>query len=130
MDVSVHPFTGGSHPTGMPLPAPELAYSATRVCYGQSVLRYIWCYGQPGTDLAYGATTSPSGTELAHATAADVRITTRYSEENWMEGVMGTIHECGHAMYEQGRSAQNMDLPVSEPLGMATHESQSLLWER
>ena len=74
MDVSVHPFTGGSHPT-------------------------------------------------------DVRITTRYSE-NWIEGVAGTIHECGHAMYEQGRSKEHRDLPVSEALGMAAHESQSLLWER
>jgi len=34
----------------------------------------------------------------------DVRITTRYSEDNWIEGIAGTIHECGHAMYEQGRS--------------------------
>ncbi len=77
MDVSIHPFTGGSHPT-------------------------------------------------------DVRITTRYSADNWLEGLAGTIHECGHAMYEQGRPAGPAagDLPAGEALGMAVHESQSLLWER
>jgi carboxypeptidase Taq len=77
MDVSIHPFTGGSHP-------------------------------------------------------ADVRITTRYSADNWLEGLAGTIHDCGHAMYEQGRPASPAagDLPAGEALGMAVHESQSLLWER
>jgi carboxypeptidase Taq len=61
---------------------------------------------------------------------SDVRITTRYSRANWIEGMAGTIHECGHAMYEQGRAPSHVDLPVSEALGMAVHESQSLLWER
>jgi hypothetical protein len=46
LDVSVHPFTGGSHPT-------------------------------------------------------DVRITTRYSSDLWLQGVSGTVHEVGHALYEQ-----------------------------
>lgn len=58
LDVSVHPFTGGSHPT-------------------------------------------------------DVRITTRYSSDQWVEGISGTIHEVGHALYEQGRSTEFVDLPVS-----------------
>ncbi|CAN0492957.1 unnamed protein product [Ectocarpus sp. 12 AP-2014] len=61
---------------------------------------------------------------------SDVRITTRYSN-NWMEGVAGTVHEVGHALYEQGRPGGDMeDLPVSRALSMGVHESQSLLWER
>ena len=56
--MSVHPFTGGSHPT-------------------------------------------------------DVRITTRYSSRNWLDGVSGTVHEVGHALYEQGRNAAYNNLPVS-----------------
>lgn len=59
----------------------------------------------------------------------DVRITTRYSTENPWEGVSGTVHEVGHALYEQGRNAAYEDLPVSQPLSMGVHESQSLLWE-
>eukprot|EP00178_Gracilaria_changii_P004418 TRINITY_DN1707_c0_g1_i1.p1 TRINITY_DN1707_c0_g1~~TRINITY_DN1707_c0_g1_i1.p1 ORF type:complete len:559 (-),score=83.12 TRINITY_DN1707_c0_g1_i1:466-2142(-) len=60
----------------------------------------------------------------------DVRITTRYSKELPFEGIMGVIHETGHAMYEQGRSDKYDGLPVSEPLSMGVHESQSLFWER
>lgn len=60
----------------------------------------------------------------------DVRITTRYSKEKPFEGIMGTVHETGHAMYEQGRSTKYDGLPVSESLSMGVHESQSLFWER
>jgi len=48
----------------------------------------------------------------------------RYSN-NWMEGVAGTVHEVGHALYEQGRPGGDMeDLPVSRALSMGVHESQ------
>ena len=61
-----------------------------------------------------------------------MRITTRYSDGNWLEGFAGTVHEVGHALYEQGRSGDAVGdgLPVSKALSMGTHESQSLLWER
>jgi carboxypeptidase Taq len=75
MDVSVHPFCGGSHPT-------------------------------------------------------DVRITTRYRIDNFIESLYAVIHETGHGLYEQGRMKNDRDLPVSEALTMAMHESQSLFWER
>lgn len=75
MDVSVHPFCGGGHPT-------------------------------------------------------DVRITTRYRTDNFIESLFAVIHETGHGLYEQGRMSDALDLPVSEPLTMAVHESQSLFWER
>lgn len=42
-----------------------------------------------------------------------------------MEGVAGTVHEVGHALYEQGRPGGDMaDLPVSRALSMGVHESQ------
>lgn len=43
---------------------------------------------------------------------------------------MGTVHEAGHAMYEQGRNMKYDGLPVSDALSMGSHESQSLFWER
>ncbi|CAN0418725.1 unnamed protein product, partial [Scytosiphon promiscuus] len=60
---------------------------------------------------------------------SDVRITTRYCVcevfNNWMEGVAGTVHEVGHALYEQGRPGGDLeDLPVSRALSMGVHESQ------
>ena len=60
----------------------------------------------------------------------DVRITTRYDENNFMDAVMGTIHEVGHALYEQGLNAEQDGLPVQRALSMGIHESQSLFWER
>lgn len=75
LDVSVHPFTGGAHPT-------------------------------------------------------DVRMTTRFKQDDLTEGITGAIHETGHALYEQGRNLEYDGLPVNSALGMGVHESQSLLWER
>jgi carboxypeptidase Taq len=59
----------------------------------------------------------------------DVRITTRYSENSFIESLMAVLHETGHAMYEQGLPKDWRDQPVGEALGMAMHESQSLLME-
>jgi carboxypeptidase Taq len=59
---------------------------------------------------------------------SDVRITSRYRNDEWYQGLAAMIHESGHAMYEQnlGRSATSLDTALS----MGTHESQSLFWER
>jgi carboxypeptidase Taq len=59
----------------------------------------------------------------------DVRITSRFNEEEWYQGLMGTIHEGGHAMYEQNLLSDS-DLSIDTPLSMGVHESQSLFWER
>ncbi len=59
----------------------------------------------------------------------DVRITTRFNEQNFLEGLMGVLHETGHAMYEQGLPQAWRNQPVGNALGMAVHESQSLLVE-
>jgi carboxypeptidase Taq len=59
----------------------------------------------------------------------DVRITTRFNEQNFLEGLMGVLHETGHALYEQGLPQEWRNQPVGNALGMAVHESQSLLVE-
>ena len=59
----------------------------------------------------------------------DVRITTRYSEDDFMKSLMAVIHETGHALYEDGRPAQWLGQPVGNSRGMTLHESQSLLLE-
>jgi carboxypeptidase Taq len=58
----------------------------------------------------------------------DVRITSRFQESEWYQGLAGSIHEAGHAMYEQnlGLSGTALDSFLS----MGCHESQSLFWER
>jgi carboxypeptidase Taq len=59
----------------------------------------------------------------------DVRITTRYRETEFLQSLMGTIHETGHARYEQGRPRGLLEQPVSQARSMALHESQSLSFE-
>jgi carboxypeptidase Taq len=59
----------------------------------------------------------------------DVRITTRYNESDFVSGLMGVLHETGHALYEQGLPKEWRDQPVGQARGMSLHESQSLLME-
>lgn len=58
----------------------------------------------------------------------DVRITSRFSTDEWYQGLAGSIHEAGHAMYEQ--NVGDSGLPIDGALSMGMHESQSLFWER
>ncbi len=59
----------------------------------------------------------------------DTRITTRYFDDNFVQSLMGVIHETGHAMYEQGLPKAWRTQPVGRALSAGTHESQSLLME-
>ncbi len=60
---------------------------------------------------------------------SDVRITTRLSSSNLAMGLFGTIHEGGHALYEQGLDEQYFGTPLCEAISLGIHESQSRLWE-
>ncbi|MGE0651845.1 MAG: carboxypeptidase M32 [Alphaproteobacteria bacterium] len=59
----------------------------------------------------------------------DVRLTTRYETEDFMPGIMGVLHETGHALYDQGLPAEWRHQPVGEARSMSIHESQSLMIE-
>ena len=61
--------------------------------------------------------------------AGDIRITTRYDEVDVLSGLMGVLHETGHALYEAGLPKAWRYQPVGQAGGMALHESQSLLIE-
>lgn len=60
---------------------------------------------------------------------SDVRLTTRYCENDFVQSLMGTVHETGHARYEQGLPKSLAGLPVGEARSMGVHESQSLFFE-
>ena len=59
----------------------------------------------------------------------DIRITTRYDEDDFTQSLMGVLHETGHALYEMGLPSEWRHQPVGGARGMALHESQSLLIE-
>ena len=59
----------------------------------------------------------------------DVRLTTRYREDEFLVSLMGTIHETGHGRYEQNLPREWLGQPMADARSMAVHESQSLSFE-
>jgi carboxypeptidase Taq len=62
-------------------------------------------------------------------TPYDVRITTRFSEDDLLSALFSTIHEAGHALYDQGLPLDLLDTPLCQSISLGVHESQSRLWE-
>jgi carboxypeptidase Taq len=59
----------------------------------------------------------------------DVRITTRYEEDNPLAMLFSIMHEAGHALYEQGVNPVYERTPLAAGTSLAIHESQSRMWE-
>src|SRR5262249_15428498 len=59
----------------------------------------------------------------------DVRITTRFDPLFLPQGLLATVHEAGHGMYEQGSPPELERSPLRGGASMGVHESQSRLWE-
>lgn len=61
--------------------------------------------------------------------ASDVRITTRFMDRYPFSLLFGTLHETGHALYEQGVSPHLHRTQLEGGASLGVHESQSRLWE-
>jgi carboxypeptidase Taq len=59
----------------------------------------------------------------------DTRMTTRYSEADFLTSMMATVHETGHARYEQNLPRELLGQPVARARSAGIHESQSLSFE-
>ena len=59
----------------------------------------------------------------------DVRITTRVDRNFLSPALFGTLHECGHALYELGISPTLERTPLAGGTSLGMHESQSRMWE-
>ncbi|NBO19481.1 MAG: carboxypeptidase M32, partial [Proteobacteria bacterium] len=84
--------------------------------------------GQLGFDFTRGRL-DESAHPFCGGVPGDVRLTTRYNEDEFLSGFFGIMHETGHAIYEMGLPEKWRGQPVGEARGMAFHESQSLLTE-
>ena len=82
--------------------------------------------GQIGFDFDRGRLDT-SEHPFCSGTRDDIRMTGRYRDDEL--GIMAPIHECGHAIYEKQLPKDWAFQPVGQSLGMAIHESQSLLHE-
>jgi len=81
-----------------------------------------------GFDMSQGRIDS-STHPFCGGVPGDVRITTRYNPEKFVNSLYGVMHETGHALYEQGLPTEWRGLPVGHARGMSVHESQSLFVE-
>ncbi len=81
-----------------------------------------------GYDLGAGRLDA-SAHPFTSGTFADVRITTRYDENFLNMALFGTIHETGHALYEQGLDPDRYRDPSGQACSLGIHESQSRFWE-
>lgn len=73
-----------------------------------------------------GETEHPFTTEFSKN---DVRITTKYVEDDLTSNLYSVVHESGHAMYELSIDDALMHSVLGEGASTAIHESQSRLWE-
>ncbi|MFA7432956.1 MAG: carboxypeptidase M32 [Gemmobacter sp.] len=80
---------------------------------------YDWTRGR--MDIAVHPFSSGSG--------ADVRITTRVVEGDPFNCFYSTIHEVGHAAYEQAIDPDYALTPLGQGASMGVHESQSRIYE-
>ena len=71
-------------------------------------------------------TAHPFTTSFGHG---DVRLTTRVYPTRFSSALFGTMHECGHGLYEQNIGRDYRRTALDGPASFAVHESQSRLWE-
>src|SRR5258707_13058069 len=62
---------------------------------------------------------------ICGGTSDDVRLTTRYDENDFAKALMGTLHETGHALYKRGLPAEWRLQPGGAAAGMAFHVRQT-----
>lgn len=84
---------------------------------------------QLGYDLERGRADKSAHPFTTSFSIHDVRITTRFDPNFLSDSLFSTIHESGHAMYDQGLDPAFERTPLASGASCAIHESQSRMWE-
>jgi carboxypeptidase Taq len=84
---------------------------------------------QIGYDLDRGRLDKTHHPFCTKFSPGDVRITTRVFERDLGQALFSSIHEAGHALYEQGVHPALEGTPLGSGASAGVHESQSRLWE-
>lgn len=82
-----------------------------------------------GFDLEAGRLDASAHPFTEGLACRDVRLTTRYREDDVQNALYSTLHEGGHGLYEQGFNEADALTPLAEAVSLGIHESQSRLWE-
>lgn len=84
---------------------------------------------QFGYDMKRGRQDEAVHPFCIHFSRDDVRITTRFDPNFLAPALFGTMHEAGHASYEQGIPSEFSGTYLGGSVSLGIHESQSRLWE-
>lgn len=85
--------------------------------------------GDFGFDFARGRQDRSAHPFTTSLSVDDVRLTTRIQEDYLPSALFGSLHECGHGLYEQGVDPALERTPLAGGASLGVHESQSRLWE-
>ncbi|MFQ5854717.1 MAG: carboxypeptidase M32 [Anaerolineae bacterium] len=96
---------------------------AQQLAFGLDVIKRL------GYDFERGRQDKTHHPYMTKFSLGDVRITTRVKENELSEALFSTIHEAGHALYEQGICMDFEGTPLAGGTSAGVHESQSRLWE-
>lgn len=123
-DLVKHVTGKGKRPDDAPLhiKVPESAQHA----FGLEVIAAL------GFDLNAGRLDTTTHPFCSGLSAGDTRLTTRYRDEKFTDALYGTMHECGHGLYEQGLPKDDparRGTPLADDISLGIHESQSRMWE-
>lgn len=89
----------------------------------------LYILKQMGYDLEAGRLDESEHPFTMGITPGDVRITTHYYSNDFISALMSSLHEGGHALYEQNISEELIGTPLCTGTSMGIHESQSRFWE-
>ncbi len=94
-----------------------------QLAFGEKIIRKY------GYDFNRGRQDKTPHPFMTKFSLGDVRITTRVKENKFNEALFCTLHESGHALYEQGICQDFEATPLARGTSSGVHESQSRLWE-
>jgi carboxypeptidase Taq len=89
----------------------------------------LWLVERLGFDTAAGRLDKSPHPFTSAIGPGDVRQTIRTDVRNVLSAIYASLHETGHALYDQGLPQHLVDLPAGRVPSIGIHESQSRLWE-
>jgi carboxypeptidase Taq len=109
---------------------PERAWQQAAIPVARQMAFNRALVGKMGFDLDAGRLDESAHPFCEGVGPGDTRLTSRYAEDQFASALASTLHETGHALYEQNLpKGERFGEPLAEAASTGIHESQSRMWE-